>query len=41
MAKETSIDLIERQDWLDKASETLQPAIVEAFKAGDAAGQVE
>ncbi|MCP9496057.1 MAG: hypothetical protein MSG64_16540, partial [Pyrinomonadaceae bacterium MAG19_C2-C3] len=39
MATETAIDLIERQDWLDKAGETLQPAIVDAFKAGGATGQ--
>ncbi len=39
MATETAIDLIERQDWLDKASETLQPAITETFKAGGATGQ--
>ncbi len=38
MATETAINLIERQDWLDKAGETLQPAAVEAFKAGDTAG---
>lgn len=39
MVTETAIDLIEKQDWLDKAGETLQPAIVEAFKAGGATGQ--
>lgn len=39
MATETAIELIERQDWLDAASDAIQPAVVNAFKAAGDAGQ--
>ena len=39
MSKETAIDVIERQDWLDAAGEAIQPAVLGAFEAGGEAGQ--
>lgn len=39
MSKETAIDLINRQEWLDTAADALQPAILDAFEAGGEAGQ--
>ncbi|MFN2452846.1 MAG: Rieske 2Fe-2S domain-containing protein [Pyrinomonadaceae bacterium] len=39
MAKEMAIELINKQDWLDKASEEIQPVVTNAFKAGGEAGQ--
>ncbi len=35
---DAAIQLIERQDWLDKAADTVQPAVTAAFKAGGRAG---
>ena len=39
MIQETIIDAIEKQDWLDTVGDTLQPAILNAFKAGGDGGQ--
>lgn len=39
MNQETAIDVIARQDWLDTAGDVIQPAILDAFKAGGETGQ--
>lgn len=39
MAAETAIDLIARQDWLERTAGALQPVVVNAFEAGGTAGQ--
>lgn len=39
MATEAVIKAIDRQDWLEKASEAINPVIIEAFKAGGETGQ--
>lgn len=39
MASEALVKAIDKQDWLEQASEAVQPAITEAFKAGGPAGQ--
>jgi len=39
MAPESMLDLISRQDWLQKTSDVLQPAVKNAFKAGGPSGQ--
>ena len=39
MIQDALIDAIEKQDWLDTAADTLQPAILDAFKAGGDGGQ--
>ncbi|WP_460920092.1 DUF2231 domain-containing protein [Pontibacter brevis] len=39
MEQKTFIDAIERQNWLDTAGDAVQPAVVNAFKAGGEAGQ--
>ncbi|MGE0128569.1 MAG: Rieske 2Fe-2S domain-containing protein [Blastocatellales bacterium] len=39
MTSETAIDLIARQDWLERTAGAAQPAVINAFKAGGKAGQ--
>lgn len=39
MARETAIDLIARQDWLERTANVVQPAVKRAFKVGGRAGQ--
>jgi hypothetical protein len=39
MSEETAIDVIARQDWLDAAADSVQPAVTDAFAAGGEAGQ--
>lgn len=39
MIQEAIIDAIEKQDWLDTVADTVQPAILNAFKAGGEGGQ--
>ena len=39
MASEALVKAIEKQDWLEQASEAIQPAVTEAFKAGGPAGR--
>lgn len=39
MTRETAIDLIARQDWLERTANVVQPAVIRAFKACGTAGQ--
>ena len=39
MIQKSAIDLIEKQEWLDKVGDAVQPAILNAFKSGGTAGQ--
>lgn len=39
MNQKTAIDFIENQEWLGEAGEAIQPAILNAFKAGGETGQ--
>jgi nitrite reductase/ring-hydroxylating ferredoxin subunit/uncharacterized membrane protein len=39
MAPGTAIDLIARQDWLERTAGVVQPAVLRAFKAGGRAGR--
>lgn len=39
MLQKYAIDLIEKQEWLDKVGDAVQPAILNTFKAGGNAGQ--
>ncbi|WP_439882149.1 Rieske 2Fe-2S domain-containing protein [Pontibacter sp. MBLB2868] len=39
MRKNSVIETIEKQKWLETAGNTLQPAVMKAFKAGDDTGQ--
>ena len=39
MSKETAIDMIVQQDWLDTAGDAIQPAVLNAFEAGGETGQ--
>jgi uncharacterized membrane protein len=39
MEHETAIDLIARQDWLEKTARAVQPIVVKTFEAGGAAGR--
>jgi len=39
MSQNNPIDLIEKQEWLGKAADAVQPLILDAFKAGGEAGQ--
>lgn len=41
MATEAWVKAIERQDWLDKASDAIQPAVTEAFTGGETGQQVK
>jgi uncharacterized membrane protein len=39
MTSETAIDLIARQDWLERTAEAVQPLVVNTFEAGGTAGR--
>ena len=39
MFQKAAIDLIEKQEWLDKTAETIQPAVLKAYKAGGETGR--
>lgn len=39
MLQKSAIDLIEKQEWLDTIGDAVQPAVLNAFKAGGSAGQ--
>ena len=39
MIQKSAIDLIEKQQWLDTIGDAVQPAVLNAFKAGGTAGQ--
>lgn len=39
MNQETTIDVIERQDWLGTAGDAIQPVVIKAFEAGGETGQ--
>lgn len=39
MTPETAIDLIARQNWLERTAGVMQPAVIRAFAAGGGAGQ--
>jgi hypothetical protein len=39
MEPETAIDLIARQDWLEKTAGAVQPVVVNTFEAGGRAGR--
>lgn len=39
MRAETAIDLIARQDWLERTANAVQPAVTSSFKAGGRTGQ--
>jgi nitrite reductase/ring-hydroxylating ferredoxin subunit/uncharacterized membrane protein len=39
MNEKETIDSIAKQEWLDKAGDTIQPAVLDAFKAGGKTGQ--
>jgi uncharacterized membrane protein len=39
MSQNNPIDLIEKQEWLGKVADAVQPLILDAFKAGGEAGQ--
>lgn len=39
MNQKFTVDLIEKQEWLDKAADAVQPAVLHAFEAGGEAGR--
>jgi len=39
MASETAMDLIARQDWLERTAAAVQPAVINTFEAGGTAGR--
>jgi hypothetical protein len=39
MASESAMDLIARQDWLERAAGAAQPVVIETFNAGGIAGR--
>ena len=39
MLQKSAIDLIEKQEWLDTIGDAVQPAVLNAFKAGGSTGQ--
>lgn len=39
MIQKTAINLIEKQEWLDKTADTIQPAVLKIYEAGGEAGR--